>query len=96
MAARWVASGSVLPEQLVIWGITPPSDAMPQVTERMAGREVVFVAGDRDQFAPEGGIESLAAELARRGVRARAERFHGGHALSKAVLRRLGEGSLQA
>lgn len=93
MASRWVAGGSVLPEQLVIWGITPPAEAMPQVAERMVGREVILVAGDRDQFAPEGGIEALAASLSQKGVRARAERFAGGHALSKAVLRRLGETS---
>jgi predicted esterase len=93
MAARWVAIGAVLPEQLVIWGINPPSDALPQVAERMAGREVVLIAGDRDPFAPEGGIESVAASLSQQGVRARAERFRGGHALSKSVLRRLGEGN---
>lgn len=90
MAARWVAGGSVLPEQLIIWGITPPADAMPQVAQRMVDREVVFVAGDRDHFAPEGDLEALAASLSRQGVRARIERFSGGHALSKAVLRRLG------
>lgn len=90
LAARWVASGSILPEQLVIWGITPPPEAMPHVAERMVGREVLLVAGDRDQFAPEGALETVAASLSQQGVRARVERFGGGHALSKAVLRRLG------
>ena len=91
MAARWVATGSLIPDHLVLWGIDPPADAIAQVADRMAGREVTLIAGDRDPFAVEGGIEAQAAALAQRGVRARAERFHGGHALSKAVLRRLGE-----
>jgi predicted esterase len=91
MAARWVATGSVIPDQLVLWGIVPPADSMAQVAERMTGREVALIAGDRDPFAGEGTLEAQAATLARLGVRARAERFHGGHALSKAVLRRLGD-----
>ena len=91
MAARWVAAGALIPDQLVLWGIVPPADAMPHVAERMLGKEVTLIAGDRDPFAGEGTLEAQAATLAQRGVRARAERFHGGHALSKAVLRRLGE-----
>lgn len=90
MAARWVATGLVIPDQLVLWGVVPPADSMAQVADRMTGREVVLIAGDRDPFAGEGTLEAQAAALARRGVRARAERFPGGHALSKAVLRRLG------
>lgn len=91
MAARWVAAGSLIPEQLVLWGIVPPADAMAHVAERMVGKEVALIAGDRDPFAGEGTLEAQATALAQRGVRARAERFHGGHALSKSVLRRLGE-----
>lgn len=91
MAARWVAAGSLIPEQLVLWGIVPPADAMAHVAERMQGKEVALIAGDRDPFAGEGTLEAQATALAQRGVRARAERFHGGHALSKAMLRRLGE-----
>jgi predicted esterase len=90
MAARWVASGSTIPDQLVLWGIDPPADALSLVAERMQGREVTLIAGDRDPFAPPGGIESQARLLAQRGVRARADRFAGGHALAPALLRRLG------
>jgi len=89
MAARWVAAGATLPDQLVLWGVDPPGDAMPGVAERMQGREVTLIAGDSDPFAPQDGIEALARALAQKGVRARAERFCGGHALEPAVLRRL-------
>ncbi len=90
MAARWVAAGTVLPHHLVLWGIVPPEETLPLIAERMTGREVTLVAGDRDQFAPPGSLETMAANLARHGVRARAERFDGGHSLSKELLRRLG------
>jgi len=90
MAARWIGTGATLPEQVVIWGIEPPADAMPALAERMQGREVTMIAGDRDRFAPAGGIEAQAAALARLGVRARAERFSGGHSLPAEAVRRLG------
>lgn len=90
MAARWVSAGTMLPQHLVLWGIQPPQDTMPGLADRMTGREVTLVAGDRDPFAPPGTLEELAAGLARHGVRARAERFDGGHSLSKELLRRLG------
>lgn len=90
MAARWVAAGGIAPQQLVLWGIVPPEETYAGLAERMRGREVTLIAGDRDQFAPPGSLEALADTLARHGVRARVERFDGGHSLSKAVLRRLG------
>jgi predicted esterase len=89
MAARWVAGGATLPDQLVLWGVDPPADAMPGVAERMQGREVTLIAGDQDPLAPSGGIEVQARALAQKGVRARAERFDGGHALDPGALRRL-------
>lgn len=92
MAARWVAAGSIVPHHLVLWGIVPPEEVVPALAERMANREVTLVAGERDPFAPVGSLEHLAATLARHGVRARAERFDGGHSLSKDLLRRLGAG----
>ncbi|MFN8652335.1 MAG: hypothetical protein U0133_10565 [Gemmatimonadales bacterium] len=92
MAARWVGAGAVVPQHLVLWGIQPPEDTLPALADRMAGREVTLVAGDRDPFAPPGTLEDLAASLARHGVRARVERFDGGHSLSKEVLRRLATG----
>jgi predicted esterase len=90
MAARWIGTGATLPEQVVLWGIEPPADALPALAERMQGREVTLIAGDRDRFAPAGGIEAQAAALARLGVRARAERFAGGHSLPAEAVRRLG------
>ncbi|HSB53406.1 MAG TPA: hypothetical protein VLD58_03585 [Gemmatimonadales bacterium] len=90
MAARWVAAGAVTPQHLVLWGIVPPEEVVPALAERMANREVTLIAGERDPFAPAGSLEALAATLARHGVRARAERFDGGHSLSKELLRRLG------
>lgn len=90
MAARWVSAGTMVPQHLVLWGIHPPEDTIPGLADRMTGREVTLVAGDRDPFAPPGTLEDLAARLARHGVRARAERFDGGHSLSKELLRRLG------
>jgi predicted esterase len=90
MAARWVATAAAVPHHLVLWGIVPPEETIPALAERMANREVTLIAGDRDPFAPPGSLEALAEHLARQGVRARAERFDGGHSLSKELLRRLG------
>ncbi|HWA58365.1 MAG TPA: hypothetical protein VG692_13985 [Gemmatimonadales bacterium] len=91
MAARWVIAGAIVPRHLVLWGIVPPEDTIPGLADCMTGREVTLVAGTRDPLAPEGSLEALAATLARHGVRARAERFDGGHSLSKELLRQLGD-----
>ncbi len=92
MAARWVAAGPVQPHHLVLWGIVPPDDAIPAMAERMVGREITLIAGERDPLAPPGSLETLAATLARQGVRARSERFDGAHSLSKELLHRLAVG----
>jgi predicted esterase len=89
MAARWVAAGTILPDQVVLWGIEPPGDAFPGLAERLQGRELTLVAGDRDPLAPPGGIEAQAHRLAQAGVRARAVRFPGGHAVEPEPLLRV-------
>jgi dienelactone hydrolase len=92
MAARWVAGGTVVPDHVVLWGIEPPGDALAALAERLQGRELTLVAGDRDALAPAGGIEGHAHRLAQAGVRARAERFRGGHVVERGTLLRVAGG----
>jgi predicted esterase len=89
IAARWVARGAALPERLVLWGLEPPGDALPGIAARLAGRELILVAGDADPLVPPGGIEAQARQLTEAGVLARAERFAGGHRVPPEALRRI-------
>jgi predicted esterase len=89
MAARWVAAGTILPDHLVLWGIEPPRDAFSGLAERLQGRELTLVAGDRDPLVAPGGIEAQAHRLAQAGVRARAVRFPGGHVMEREALLRV-------
>lgn len=91
-AARWLLRGTVDPALLALWGAPLPGDCpASQVAPRMQGREVWLVAGTEDPVVPAGVYQTAATELATAGVRARAERFPGGHVLHAATARRLAE-----
>lgn len=92
MAARWIAARPVIPDHLVLWGVEPPEDTVAALAERLRSHELTLVAGDADPLTPAGGVEGHAHRLAQAGVRARAERFQGGHILDRGALLRVAGG----
>jgi predicted esterase len=80
LAARWVAEGRVRPAMLVLWGAPPPEDVAPVLlAERLEGRPLHLVAGDRDSYLPPGSIEGIGTTLRSAGAAVTVTRFHGGH-----------------
>lgn len=86
-ASRWVASGGVNADRLVIWGssIAPELDiARPNTALRKP--ETVFVIGDKDIFATPKIVEKEFARLRAANFPFRFVSFKGGHRLDDATL----------
>jgi len=80
LAARWVAEGTVRPDMLVLWGAPPPPDVTPpRLAERLAGRPLHLVAGDRDGYLPGDVLDAAAARCTEAGALVTVTRFSGGH-----------------
>lgn len=80
LAARWVAEGTLRPDMLVLWGAPPPPDVAPaRLTERLAGRPLHLVGGDRDGYLPGDMLEAAATPFAESGAAVTVTRFPGGH-----------------
>ncbi len=87
MAARWMARGTIHPERLVLWGTPLPRDVPPdELAPRLGATPVIFIAGDRDPYAPAESIEASAETLREVGATVRVLRFAGGHAIDRAAL----------
>ncbi len=80
LAARWVAEGTVRPDILALWGAPPPPDVTPaRLSERLAGRPLHLLGGDRDGYLPGDTLESAATPFAEAGAAVTVTRFSGGH-----------------
>ena len=92
MAARWAIRSAVVPDRLILWGTALPEDVTHAVlAERLAGRQVLLVAGDKDPLVAAGSIEATAGALRALGADATSQRFAGGHQISgHALLRSAG------
>ena len=89
MAARWAARSTVVPDRLILWGTPLPEDVTHvALADRLAGRQVLLVAGDRDPLVVSGSIETTADGLRALGVDATSHRFAGGHQISGPALLR--------
>lgn len=93
-ASRWVAMGAVRPQRLIVWGEALPHDLdLGAYGDRLRAVDLMFVAGERDQFVT---AEKLALEEARlqaAGLPYRLVRFPGGHRLDRTTLAALAEGA---
>lgn len=80
MAARWVARGAVVPDRVILWGTPLPEDVThAALASRLAGRQLLLVAGDKDPLVVPGSIEATCEALRALGAEASAQRFAGGH-----------------
>ena len=84
---RWVARGTVRPNELILWGGSFPLDIDPaDFRRRMDGVALAMVFGSRDQLAPIGAGEAQLERLTGAGIDARLLSFEGGHRLDDATL----------
>jgi predicted esterase len=91
-AARWAVRGAARVDRLVLWsGLLPPDVVPAQEAERLAGLDLVLVAGDRDELAAGESFATQRAALDAAGVRHRLLGFAGGHHLDDEALRRLAQ-----
>lgn len=88
-ATRWAASTTPRPTRLIAWGSLLPDDVPPA---RLAGTQVTFVVGERDDWAPPDRVEAQAVALRSAGLTVEVLRFAGGHELDAGVVVRLGQG----
>ncbi len=89
-AMRWVASGTVWPDCFVCWAGGLASDVQQELfITKLAGAEVVLVAGDMDEFASETARATVKAEMSRYHPSAREVVFAGAHHLDPGVLQML-------
>lgn len=89
-AMRWVASGAVAPDCFVAWAGGLASDVQQELFMRkVAGIDVVLVAGDMDEFASATTRATVRAEMSRYHPSPREIVFAGAHHLDTGVLKML-------
>ena len=86
-ACRWVARGTVRPDEVILWaGSFPLEIAPPEFARRVDGVPVRMVFGSRDQLAPMAVGEAQLERLTGAGIDAQLISFEGGHRLDDATL----------
>jgi predicted esterase len=89
-AARWVASGSIRPAQLILWGGFPPPD-LDWSAQRFRSTPLRIILGSKDPFV---STDRLAEEEQRLGgldAPYHLVRYEGGHGIGAATLRELAQ-----
>lgn len=86
-AARWAVLGAVRPAALVLWGSPLPPDLdWPRAAERLAGCEVILVAGDEDPAFPPEQVEAEIGRLIEFGIAHHVVDYAGGHRIEPEAL----------
>jgi predicted esterase len=84
---RWVARGTVRPDELIVWaGSFPPEIDPVEFGQRVRGVPVTMVFGTRDQLMPMAAGNAQLERLTAAGIDARLLSFDGGHRLDDATL----------
>lgn len=86
-ASRWMCHGAEPVLGAVLWaGSVAPELDPARLRERVQGRPVVLVAGDRDQYLTPDWIRRERERFEQAGADCREVVFHGGHRLDRTVL----------
>jgi predicted esterase len=86
-AARWISSGAVEVNGLILWGGLVPSELDFDVLRAGLGTAgLVLVRGDRDRIMKLDAMREQQAELSRYGIRVRTIMFDGGHSIDPDVV----------
>jgi predicted esterase len=88
--SRWVASGRVQPDKVILWGGVIPPDVDLATSGDRLGADLTLVVGDQDEYADEKGVEEMEARLRASETPFSLIRFEGGHRIDKEVLHVLG------
>ena len=87
-AMRWIASGTVTPACFVAWAGGLASDVQQaRFMKKVAGIDMVLVAGDMDEFASDAARAAIMAEMTRYHPSPREIVFPGAHHLDSGVLK---------
>jgi len=91
-ANRWLTRGSSRVDRLVMWGSTLPADAdLNEAAEFFRLVDLTLVYGLRDQYAPQGMIESYIETLNSHSIPHHVVTFDGGHRMDRDTLKGLTE-----
>ncbi|SDJ96373.1 Predicted esterase [Catalinimonas alkaloidigena] len=86
-ACRWVATGQVHVDRLILWaGQFPPDIDMMPAPEALEGKELVLVTGRTDAYITPEVLQEQHALLERRGLPYRHIWFSGGHTIDADTL----------
>jgi predicted esterase len=88
--SRWVASGRVQPDKVILWGGVIPPDVDLATSGDWLGADLTLVVGDQDEYADEKRVEETEARLQASETPFSLIRFKGGHRIDKEVLHVLG------
>jgi predicted esterase len=85
--SRWVVSGRVRADRLILWGgLLPPELDLQQLRARLEGATMTQVVGERDPIAPAAAVKEQAELLRQEGIRIETTSFDGGHGIDATVL----------
>ena len=89
-ACRWVASGDVDFDRLILWaGIYPHDMDMESARKMLQGKELKFVAGDRDEYLTADRMAEMQLVSQKLHVSPEMIRYSGGHTVDTATLKRI-------
>jgi len=85
--ARWIATGQVTADQVILWAGSVPPELTPDNARRLAARNpLMLVVGDRDPFITNQLLDAQLAVISKLGVPYELRRFAGGHEVEPAPL----------
>lgn len=85
--SRWIVRGNVSISGLILWAGTVAPDLDPALLrQRLSGKRLALVAGNKDAYVPQEWFDREAERFAAAGADCRAFAFHGGHRLDRVVL----------
>lgn len=89
-ACRWIASGGMRADRLVVWGSKlPPDLSLELFGDRLTRAGLTLCIGSQDKYISPADFDQELARIAAAGLHPPVHRFDGGHRVDAAVLRTL-------
>lgn len=91
--SRWLLRSTFVPDHLVLWAGTFPTDVEPAAAAALLRSlpRLSFVCGDSDSYLPEARVHEHLAWLRQHGARPEAVRFEGTHELKSELISHLAQ-----
>lgn len=85
--SRWLVRGKSEMAGLILWAGTVAPELQPEaLREKLAGKRVALVAGNKDEFVKPDWFDRETGRFTQAGADCRAFPFHGGHRLDRVIL----------